>query len=127
MSVFFSFGNTQLTPTLLGDVFAEGVRQIHSFHRIREGKCFVVFGQGCKVDGRALPLGRKFGKIRFRKSPGDLPGSVRAEVEEEHHIAVFNGCHRFSYRIGDHCRYDKLVGLCAVVCGLHSGRTAGRR
>ena len=75
--------------------------------------CFIVIGEADKCSLDALTA-VKAGKLLVTEGTGQLAGTVRTEVEEDHRITGLDGSHR-SAVLRDHGRQHELIGLAVIV------------
>ena len=84
--------------------------------RHRQWVRFVVHGEADKVSVRTIRR-REIGKAGHGDRTGDLPRAIRAKVEEDDRIAVFDFADRIAVIANTNDGFDKLVGDAACVRG----------
>ena len=113
MGVFFRLRNAQLGQAHGTEILAQAVADRET------GIGHLHMGHGGVIlrgahEGHGEVLAGEAAEFRVHKGPGDLPGPVGPEVEEDHAVVVGNG----AVRIADH-RLHEFVGDAVGVGVLH--------
>ena len=112
-------------PVQLGQVFAQGIVQVFGgIDHLEAGERGVVLGHGHVLDGDEALLALKALEIGHDESAGHLPRAVRAEVEEDHAVALFHGGQGLAV-LFDHGGDHEFVGLAVVIAVLHGVHGVG--
>ena len=117
MSIFFRFRTAKLLQAKLAEQFTKNIRHIPvrgKRHR-RLDRC-VILGHTDIVNLRLRAPFKTLKRI-IHKGPRDLARPVATEVKEDHTVAVFNQCHRFSIGIRNVQRRHKFVRFIFSITG----------
>ena len=120
MGVLLGLGDAQLGETQVADILAEGVHQllVGVGHR-HVGQGSVVLGGADKVHGQEAGLALHIGEVLVHEAPGDLPGPVGAEVEEDDGVVVPDlgvlGAHHGLHKL---VRHTGVIGLLDRLSGV---------
>ena len=109
MRVLLGLGDVQLARPGLRDHL--GQRHLRDMRRERHRvvPALAVLGEGHQADPGHDPAGELV-EVRLAERPGQLTGSIRAEVEVEHHVPV-----RHPVVVADHGRLDELVRFVPLI------------
>src|SRR5690625_4704747 len=115
----------ELAHTGVADDFRQGQAQLRQAEGERCSQVRIELHQAAEVHGRA---GRAVERADIRASGrmGQLTGPVGPEVEEDNGITWPDGGERFTVRARNHRRADELIGLAALIGGLHRLRATLR-
>ena len=124
VGIFFSFGYAQLFKAGGCDCLAQGLLYILFVEKyMQPGEFVVVRSQAAIVEGDGVhPC---LGHILLGEDVGDFAGTVVAEVEEDHRIALLDGGHGFSVGANHADGFDEFVGDTFVVGLLYCSHCAG--
>ena len=112
MGVFFCFRNAQLGQPLIRDIFSQRIG--HGLRREGKGDVGhlgIVLSHADVAEIFDLFFSFKSIEILIHKCPCDFSGTVRAEIEHDHSIAVVNAAVCF---INDSWEYEFIVFITAV-------------
>ena len=119
MGILFCFCNPELGQTVLTDFFTQNMGQVPWGKGHLHGKGFIILGHGHKgCHGRNL-LSMKSREIIFGECPGDLPGTIGPEIEENQAVSIPEGARRYLRFAGDVNGLDKLICLPRLVGRFH--------
>ena len=121
VGVLLRLGDAQLGVALPGDILAKNVHQLpvgEGDEHVGHGG--VVLGGAHIGDGEVALLPLHVGEGGIHKAAGDLPGPVRAEVDEDDGVALL-----YLPVLGAHDGLHKLVGDAGVIGLLHAVHRVG--
>ena len=123
MSIFLCLSDTGLFQTISCKKFSESIFNryfVECHFCIWDSR--IIFGKAYIGKIQSL-LSCKSVKFICAERSGDLSGSVRTEVKEDHGIFILNGSYRFSI-FYDHCRNDKFICLSFFIRSFYSAYRA---
>ena len=89
MGILLGLGDSQLGLALLGQVLAKGVLQaLRTKGHMHARHLRIILGHAHKIGVQGATLAVKAGECRIHKGAGNLPGTVRPEVKEDHALAA---------------------------------------
>ena len=107
--VLLGLGQAQVLDAGRGPHVRENVDEVLRRERRRQAELLLVFGEADEVNpGRLRP--REIREPGLRQRPRDLPGAVRAEVEEDDGVAVVDRADGLTV-LDEDGRLNELVGL----------------
>src|SRR5699024_5166578 len=110
--------DTCLCHIVLSQIFAECIFNLFFFESNQFARnSFIVICEAYKSQLQFL-LSLEALELRITERAGQLPCTVRAEVEEDYGILILNGCNRMSIFFHNGRNY-KLIGLSFVVGSLY--------